>query len=228
MTYAEIDPSQDLLDAVRAHGSLSSATRGAMLVREGEDSGTITILETGFAVAVKRTRDGQQQNVAIFVPGDIVDHESFTLGSSCSTVVAQTNATFHRLPHLAFREILHARPAFSEAFLRYVAYQGALAQEWMLSLGRRSAYCRMAHLLCEIFHRMAAAGHADAYGCDLPLNQSEFADLLGLSAVHVNRTFQRLRQEGYINLRRGRLEILDWTSLAETAGFETTYLRLPK
>jgi CRP-like cAMP-binding protein len=98
-----------------------------------------------------------------------------------------------------------------------------LLQEWLTGLGRRAARARTAHLICEISTRMGAAGRGqDAF--DFPLSQIELADLLGLSAVHVNRVLQQLRAERLVDFARGRLAILNRPRLIAIAGFDASYL----
>ena len=224
-TTFETLPSDSLyLQALRDAGSIVWAQRGEALCREGERSPNVFLITSGYVVAVKRTASGLQQNVALYVPGDIVDHESFTLGMTRCSAVALTAVTLHKVPHSRLREILEANADYSKAFWRYVAFHGALAQEWLLSLGRRSAYARTAHFLCEIIHRTSAPGSAAEVTCPMPLTQTELADTLGLSVVHVNRTLMRLRQEGLIRLRRGQIDVLDWSRFKSAAGFESTYL----
>ncbi len=212
------------LQVLRDAGSIAWAQRGEALCREGERSPHVFLITSGYVVAVKRTVSGLQQNVALYVPGDIVDHESFTLGTTRCSAVALTAVTFHKVPHGRLREIFEVNLDYSQEFWRYVAFHGALAQEWLLSLGRRSAYARTAHFLCEIIHRTGALGSAVEVTCPMPLTQTELADTLGLSVVHVNRTLMRLRQEGLIRLRRGQIDVLDWPRFKSAAGFEPTYL----
>ena len=212
--------------ALRDAGSIAWAQRGEALCREGENSSHVLLVASGYVVAVKRTASGLQQNVALYVPNDIVDHESFTLGATRCSAVALTAVTFHKVPHDRLREVLEVDLAYSKAFWRYVAFHGALAQEWLLSLGRRSAYARTAHFLCEIIHRTSTPGSAGEVTCPMPLTQTELADTLGLSVVHVNRTLMRLRQEGLIRLRRGQIDVVDWPRFKNAAGFEPTYLEM--
>ena len=214
------------LQSLRDAGSIAWAQRGDPLCREGERSKHVMLIASGYVVAVKRTASGLQQNVALYVPGDLVDHESFTLGATRCAAIALTAVTFHKVPHGILRDILEASPCHSEAFWRYVAFQGTLAQEWLLGLGRRSAYARTAHFLCEIIHRTSTPNDATAITCPMPLTQSELADTLGLSVVHVNRTLMRLRDEGLMRLGRGRIDVLDWPGFKSAAGFEPTYLEV--
>lgn len=211
-------------DAVRDAGAIAWAQRGDSLCREGEHSSHVILIASGYVVAVKRTASGLQQNVALYVPGDLVDHESFTLGKTRCGAVALTPVTYYKVQHSRLREVMAASAEHTRAFWLYVAFHGALAQEWLLSLGRRSAYARTAHFICEIIHRTGAPGGATQISCPMPLTQTELADTLGLSVVHVNRTLMRLRQEGLIRLRRGQIDVLDWPRFKDAAGFEPTYL----
>jgi DNA-binding GntR family transcriptional regulator len=56
---------------------------------------------------------------------------------------------------------------------------------------------------------MRRAGLAEDGRFALPLTQSQFGEALGLSLVHVNRTMQQLRRDRLIELRPGRVKILD-------------------
>ena len=89
-------------------------------------------------------------------------------------------------------------------------------REWVVNVGRRDAVERIAHLLCELALRIKAADLSDGPMFDFPLTQEQIADATGLTAVHTNRTLQRLRKAGLINLSSSKLTILDWDALAET------------
>ncbi len=96
----------------------------------------------------------------------------------------------------------------------------------MLNVGQREAYQRMAHVLCELLMRLRAVGLAEDHACDLPITQSEFADALGVTTVHVNRVVQQMRTEGLIELKGDRLNIPDWEKLKQVGEFDPTYLHL--
>ena len=98
-------------------------------------------------------------------------------------------------------------------------------REWLLNVGQRSALQRLAHLFCELAVRLTVVKMVDETGTYvLPLTQAELADTTGLSTVHVNRSIQRLRQDGLIVLKDGKLKILDFERLANLAGFTKAYL----
>ena len=73
---------------------------------------------------------------------------------------------------------------------------------------------------------MTAIGLSDGVTCELPLTQSEIADALGLSTVHMNKKLREIRQAGLVRVRSSRLTILDWNGLCELAEFDPDYLHL--
>ncbi len=99
------------------------------------------------------------------------------------------------------------------------------SQEWIVGLGRRTAQTRLAHFLCEVSYRLQLSGHNDLDAFEFPLTQSELADVLGLSAVHVNRVLQVLRSRGLIELNRHRLVIRNRPGLYEISEFDPGYLQ---
>jgi len=96
----------------------------------------------------------------------------------------------------------------------------------VVSLGRRQASERLGHLFCELHLRLSMVGLVDdGLSYELPIRQSDIGDLLGLSAVHVNRSLQDLRRTGLVSLRDRRLTIHDLEGLRELSFFDAAYLR---
>jgi CRP-like cAMP-binding protein len=104
----------------------------------------------------------------------------------------------------------------------------AIHREWVLSLGRRSALSRVAHLLCELQVRLGIVGLADESGYALDLTQTDLAECLGLTPVHVNRTLKALLERGLVEFRAGRVAIGDAEALRRVAEFDESYLYLER
>ena len=62
----------------------------------------------------------------------------------------------------------------------------------------------------------------------MPLSQDEFADILGISVVHMNKTLQALAASGILKFRNARLTIFDRNALEREAGFEPGYLHFTR
>ncbi|WP_348642446.1 Crp/Fnr family transcriptional regulator [Methylobacterium sp. WL2] len=122
--------------------------------------------------------------------------------------------------------MFRAHPRIGDAFWRVTLIDAALCREWLLNIGRREAYSRMAHLFCELITRLDAVGLAPDRTCRLPMTQLEIGDALGITAVHVNRVMRDLTAAELVTVRSRRLTVHDWEGLKAVAEFDPTYLHL--
>jgi CRP-like cAMP-binding protein len=133
------------------------------------------------------------------------------------------------VPHHRLFAAINNHPRLALAFWSDTLVDAAIHRDWVANVGRRSAYERMAHLLCEIWFRLKSVGLSMDHSFELPATQGDLGDATGLSQVHVNRTIGKLREDGLIRLSKGRVvQLLDWERLTEVAEFDPAYLRVPK
>jgi CRP-like cAMP-binding protein len=79
--------------------------------------------------------------------------------------------------------------------------------------------------MLEVRHRLAVVGRAgDGRGFELPMTQSDIADAIGLTPVHVNRTLKALREAGLMELHRQVVMIKNEELLLQMADFDNRYL----
>lgn len=100
--------------------------------------------------------------------------------------------------------------------------------ERIVSLGRRDSLEKLAFTLCEMASRLDAIGLLSGDLIETPVNQEDFADILGISVIHVNRTFRRLSEERVVDYAKSRIRILDRRRLADFAGFAPGYLHFAR
>ncbi|WP_244507500.1 Crp/Fnr family transcriptional regulator [Methylobacterium phyllostachyos] len=196
-----------------------------VVVENDRPARCFTVLD-GIAAAYKTTNEGGRQVTAFYVPGDVPGFQCLQLEVLDFSIAAVTTLRIGSVGHDAVRGMLAAHPRLADAFWRTTLIEGSLAREWLLNNGRREAYGRLAHLFCELLTRLEAVDLAHGRACDFRLTQSELADALGVTAVHVNRVLKELRDQGLITLGGGRLVIHDWDALAEAADFDPAYLHL--
>nr|WP_201842915.1 Crp/Fnr family transcriptional regulator [Microvirga zambiensis] len=196
------------------------------IVREGDRPSRSFAILSGFTCTYKMTGDGKRQIVTFGVAGDIPDLQSLHLKVLDISVATLTPCSIGFITHEALWDLCTRHPRIAAAFWRETLVEGAIFREWVLNVGRREAYNRMAHVLCEMQVRLRAVGLADDHGYELPITQTEFADALGISNVHVNRVLQQLRADGLIETKGSRLNIPDWEQLKTAGDFDPTYLHL--
>jgi CRP-like cAMP-binding protein len=198
------------------------------IVREGDRPSRSCLLLSGFAATYKVTKEGKRQIVAFPIAGDIPDLQSLHLKVLDSSVSTISPCTVGFIPHEALQSLCEQYPRIAAAFWRETLIDAAIFREWVMNVGRREAYHRMAHVLCELLVRLRAVGLAEDHSCDLPITQAEFADALGVTTVHVNRVLQQLRADGLIQTQGTRLNIPDWEKLKEVGEFDPAYLHLER
>ena len=198
----------------------------ADIVREGDRPSQCCLLVEGFLCRYKVLSDGKRQIMAFYVPGDIPDLLSLhidVMDHSLATIVPSKVAF---IPHDPLRRLIDQNPTIAGAFWRDTLVDAALFREWVVNLGSRDAYSRIAHLICEVFLKLKAVGLIKGNSFDFPITQSEIGDATGLSTVHVNRSIMELRKDGLITLEKGRCTIPDFSRLEDAALFDPTYLHL--
>ena len=195
-------------------------------VRLGERVDHSSFVLEGLVGRFGQNREGSRQITAVHIPTDMIDLHSVVAPDACSALQALAVSTILRVPHSALREAARKHPAIAEAFWRECVVDAAVLAEWVVNVGRRDAICRMAHLLCEVACRSEGAGRADKGRFDFPATQTHVADMLGLTPVHVNRTFQRLKAEKLIQIEQRTVHVLDWETLAFVGDFNSDYLRI--
>lgn len=196
------------------------------LVREGQTPPLVHVVLAGFACRYKSLPDGGRQIMAWLVPGDFCDLHVAVLGEMDHSIATLTASRISTLPRNGLEEITTRHPGLTRAFWWATLVDEAVLREWLVNMGRRPGDQRVAHLLCEVLARLKAVGLAEDGEIDFPLTQIDLADTVGLSAVHVNRIIQQLREEELIVWRSGRLRVLDVPRLQDMAGFDAGYLHL--
>jgi CRP-like cAMP-binding protein len=198
----------------------------APLVREGDTPSESCLIVEGFACRFKSLPEGTRQIMAFHIAGDFCDLHSCFLKTMDHGIAAMPRCKVARVPHAKIREISERYPGLMRALCWDMAIDGAIHREWMISMGRRTAYEQIAHLLCELYLRLKAVGLADGASYEFPATQAELGDAFGLSTVHVNRMIQALRAADLITFKGGTVTIPDLERLMDVAGFDPAYLEV--
>jgi CRP-like cAMP-binding protein len=198
------------------------------IVREGDRPSRSCLILSGFACVYKMTAQGKRQIVSFSIAGDVPDLQSLHLKVLDNSISTLSPCRVGFITHDALRELCERYPRLAAAFWRETLIDAAIFREWVMNIGQREAYTRMAHVLCELVVRLKAVGLVEDHVCELPITQGEYADAIGVTPVHVNRVLQQLRADGLIETRGTQLRIPDWDRLKQVGEFDPTYLHLDK
>lgn len=194
------------------------------IIREGDKPEHVHVMLKGWAARYKVLPDGSRQIMAFLIPGDFCDLHVTILSEMDHGIVAITPAEVAFVPRAVMENLPLERPALARALWRATLIDEAVLRSWIVSLGRRDAQTRIAHLFCELYARLALVGLAADGQFESPLTQEVMADATGLTPVHVNRMLQQLRADNLILLKGRHVTIPDLSALAKVAGFDPNYL----
>lgn len=240
---ARSDPLYELLLKLRARDVLSDEEeqvlrasiseikevgRAKVLVKAGVVVSECTLLVEGYVCRYKDLSDGQRQVMELHVPGDFLDLHSFLLKQLEHNVGSMTPVRLALVPHDRIRDITEKYPHLARMLWFSTLLDAAIHRERILSVGRRSALSRIAHLFCELYVRLKVVGMTDGYCYRLPITQADIADASGLTAVHVNRMLKQLRDMGLMSFRNNEVVIQDWDQLQRAGEFSDHYLYLER
>lgn len=196
------------------------------IMREGEQPSFVNIIVDGWAIRHKMLEDGRRQIFAFLIPGDICDLNIFVLKELDHSVAALTPVTVAQVPGEFVGEIARKSPRLNQALLWDMLVQLAIQREWTVNIGQRSALERIAHLICELFMRLGAAGLCREGSCNIPITQTDLSEATGITPVHVNRTLQELRALRLIEWKGREVQVPDMEALKRLAMFNDNYLHL--
>lgn len=192
---------------------------------ERDEESHFYTVKSGWACAYHNLEDGSRQILDVFVPGDIIGLRECAFRHRLVSLVTLTEAELCPFPQERLGLVFAQSTRLSNLFFVISAADQAILLQRLINLGRRNALHKLAHFLVEICERLNRTCAEVEEGYPLPFSQAVLGDILGLSAVHVNRTYKILKEKGLIGHKHQAIRVLDLKGLKELAGFDPAYLK---
>ena len=208
-------------ELVRHLGGVQAHRVNARLISEGEPLNRPRLIRSGWACRVRFLRDGRRQILNYYLPGDIIGFSAEPEPLALAHYAALTRLMTMDIAGLRTLAVDRAAefPDLAAACRRIKICDEYQLLSQITRIGRQKAYERIAHLLLEFHARLRRTGLTEGNSFQLPLTQEALADGLGLSAVHVNRTFKLLKRKNYVRIERSSVTLLEPEALAEIGGY---------
>ena len=192
----------------------------------GRDPEFAVLVLSGLLFRYTQARNGPRQVVALYFPGGWATVEAF-LGTRLEGEIAalvETRARF--IPRGESRQLLDRSPRILRLLTIETLFQTGVQSAWLTRNSTMPAIASLAHFLCEVVIRSGAAGSDGTACCPFPFSQQMVGETLGLTPVHINRTFRELRGRGLAGVTRGILRVNNRHELAAVGKFDPHYLEL--
>lgn len=169
-------------------------------------------LLSGWACEMRILPDGRRQIFTFLLPGDVVETRGFeSLGSRAIVALSRLQAVRAESDEVPWVE--HSAQQREQRLYDH-----------MVRMGQLSAKERVIHLLLELYDRLERVGLVDGDTFKVPLTQEVFADALGLSVVHINRTLRCLRRDDWVVIKSGSVTLKNRRKLESVACYRTDEL----
>ncbi|HRK18390.1 MAG TPA: Crp/Fnr family transcriptional regulator [Hyphomicrobiaceae bacterium] len=195
---------------------------GRTIIAEGEKSRFIFTILSGWAFRYKSLPDDRRQILGIALPGDLIGMQGPVMDGLQHSIEALTPVRLCAFPRERLWKLYSTHPALAHDLVWLASRGERMADEHLLSLGRRSATQRIAYLILHLYHRCAALDLATGTTFPMPLTQAHVADALGLSLVHTNKTLRRLVRHRLIEVGDSSITVLDEEKLRDISGYDET------
>lgn len=194
---------------------------GSMLFLEGASSAHLYTVLSGSAFRYKSLPDGRRQILNYCFPGDFIGLQGSVMDEMQHSIEAMSDMVLCVFQREGLWRLFETHAGLSFDVTWLAARSEQILDQQLLSVGRRSAIERCAHLLLHLAQRVEEIGlMRTANKVRIAITQQHIADTLGLSLVHTNRTMARLIRDRVIRWKEQEYEILDRERLVELSGEE--------
>jgi CRP/FNR family transcriptional regulator len=204
---------------MREAGSLLELPAGNLLIRAGTDHEFIYRLVSGWVCRNRSLSDGRDQLILVFLPGELFAIKSMFTSCHFDEVRTLSASVVQRIHYKDLHRAFTDDVDIANRCIWQVVEEERRLHSWVFGLGQGSAEERLALLLIDFRGRLALSGviARDALSYTMPLTQSQLADHLGITSVHVNRILKGFRESGIFSIREGEVVITNLEELTRRA-----------
>lgn len=182
-----------------------SIAANADIQHEGDRPEFVYLVKSGWLYSYGVLADGQRQILYLHKPGDMAGFVDLGSKRAICSLRSLRDCVVHPIPMSSFTSPSFLTPAIATFFLHKSAEMQSILMRTLMAVGRMGARERIVWLLLMLHDRLNGALAQDAI--ELPLNQSELGDLIGLTNVSISKNLCQLSTEGFIE-RKGSMILL--------------------
>lgn len=194
-----------------------------VLFRHGDPLTAIYAIRTGAFKLCAERLDGKEQIFGFRDDGGVLGMGALGDGAHVSDVVALENSVVCELPLESLFEMLRAVPHFQRRIHQAMSNELVRAQATIQLMGSARASEKVAGFLLDSRHCMrneCKPGPDDG----LKMSRQEIANYIGLTIETLSRTLWQFEAQGFIEIHRRHVRIVDPTALQQlsNAGVRTS------
>src|SRR5262249_27358133 len=131
------------------------------IISEGQRPDHLHLIVQGWAARYRILSGGSRQITAFLLPGDFCDLHASILKHMDHGITAVTNCKIAWIASDRFDQLTAEHPRLTRSLWWGTLLDESILRAWIVNLGRRDAYQRIAHLICELHCRLSMIGLAE-------------------------------------------------------------------
>ncbi len=197
--------------AVTAHGDLEN----------------IFVLEQGWACKLMYLTDGRRHISEFFGPGAICNWSRLSDFEEQDDILFKSGASVCMLDASSLGELLEKRQELAAIIKQHETERTKRTAQRVRAVISLPATEKLLFLLLDLDNEAMAAGR-DPIWMELPFSQIEIGDILGLTPVHVSRTFTKLEEDGVIARDGRHIRFADVDELRKSLSYRQFFIPAPQ
>ena len=189
------------------------APAGTTIVQENAHTDKLFTVLSGWVFRYRTLEGTRRQIINYGLPGDFLGLQATLDDEMSHGIETLTDVTLCYFDRAKLWSLYADHPRLAYDMTWLAAQQERSFEEQLLTLGQRTAFERVAYLLWHLFDCARAVGLVEDNTIRLPVRQQHLADTLGLSLVHTNKTLQKIREGGAIDIRDRFMHVHDEAKL---------------
>ncbi|WP_054026255.1 Crp/Fnr family transcriptional regulator [Bacillus sp. FJAT-28004] len=180
-----------------------------VLMFENDQSDEVYLIRSGM-IKVYRMYEGKEVVLSITSPGDIIG-EVEALSSDnhrISSIEAIEDVNVWLLTKRDFLQLVDQYPSILRNAYKILVERTRMLNRMIRYLTFHDVRGKVVNLIMDLYYNFGVASD-NAYKIDLKINQSLFANMLGVTRESISKTLGEFQAEGLIDIRDKYLYLLD-------------------
>ncbi len=194
-------------------------------INDGDRFHALYVVRSGAIKTFKTTETGEEQIIDFCLPGDVIGLDAIHSGRLNCHAIALDTSSVCTLEFGEVERLCEKSAAFRRAFFRRLSASILRNENFLVTMGTRDAYQRLAAFLVTLLEYYGSHGYSRIEFV-LPMSRADIADYLNLAVETVSRLFSRLQSENCVQIKRSSVSIMNLDGLYGAAGMTLPDTRL--
>lgn len=186
---------------------------GEHLFRAGDEFRTVASVRAGCFKSYVIGRDGQEQVLGFFLPGEVIGLDAIHSGTHTANIVALNTSAVCSLTFDSVASLATHMPKLQNELFRIMSHR---ISEMEILAGDLTAEQRIALFLLSLSERFARRGYSETEFI-LPMSRRDIASFLRLATETVSRILARFQKSGLLQVDRKQLRIRNVDEMRQIA-----------